>query len=219
MWIPDLQLQSVAMAAAVIAAGTALPVDAASGYVVGRCVIARYSYPGEIMPITTADSYLFNYRSKDQRYENFEFDDGKVTLLKAPKHGKVTYDDSRLAVSESWYKYTPAEGYVGKDHFVMQVEKDGVKVKIRYVIEVLRDDEPNQGFCEPGIWKISLPTLPTSTSDIQSLLTFTGISGSARVGCNNQRALRRMKNLQILAPYQKIDAPGTRAAQKPPSVI
>lgn len=48
------------------------------------------------------------------------------------------------------------------DRFVMQVEKDGVKVKVHYVVKVLEDWEADKGVCEPEIRKISQPSAEAS---------------------------------------------------------
>lgn len=85
-------------------------------------------------------------------------------------------------------QYEPDEGYLGKDYVVLQVEGNGYKVQIRYYIAVTDDmgetkntdpvcKETNGGHW----WKISLNPAPDYTSDIQPLLTFTGISGSVAV--------------------------------------
>ena len=83
------------------------------------------------------------------------FRGGEITLVKAPQHGELVLSSDAWEASRGWYSYLPEEGY-GKDRFVMQVEKNGVKVTIHYVIEVISDEESPRGICDPDIWKISL---------------------------------------------------------------
>lgn len=151
-------------------AAKALPIEAADGFATGRCVVARQTVGGAIRPTYAAGSYLFEYHGKELRYKDFSFEGAKVTLVKAPKHGKVVYTDDPIAVSSSRYTYSPKEGYEGHDPFVMDVEKNGVKVRIHYLIEVLPDWEPALGYCEKGQWKISAASAPSLPSNLATLL-------------------------------------------------
>jgi hypothetical protein len=130
-------------------------------YSLGVCQVSRSDSGAEIRPTYDGDSYLGRYHDGDPRYRGFGFDsDGtKVTLLNAPKHGEVYLVDTPLGKAHSWYHYMPTEGYVGEDRFVMQVERDGIKVRIQYLIEGLDKREPSVGVCEPDHWKISSRTI------------------------------------------------------------
>lgn len=87
--------------------------------------------------------------------------------------------------SKLWYHYMPNAGYVGQDHFVIQVEKNGVKVRIQYLIEGVAEDEPTTyigedgerhgQYCNPEYWKISLDT--GSDANLQALLAQSLASG------------------------------------------
>ena len=144
----------------------------ASPYILGVCQTATPSTGAEIIPTYAADDYLSHYHGNDLRYKKFSFDNEatKVTLIKEPAHGKVAYADNPKAIKWNWFDYTPENNYVGRDNFVMQVEKDGVKVRVEYLIESLSDDEPTtyigdggerQGiYCNPDEWKISVNKAP-----------------------------------------------------------
>lgn len=134
---------------------TALPIEAADGFAYGVCQVARPSIGAAVRPITDAGSYLFEYFGKDPRYKDFSFEDAKVTMVKAPKHGKVVFNDDPLAVSSSWYDYRPNKGFRGQDRFVMDVEKNAVKVRIHYLIQAIPDEVNESGYCSPEHWKIS----------------------------------------------------------------
>ncbi len=49
----------------------------------------------------------------------------------------------------------PKDGYVDQDRFVILVEKDGVKVRIEYLIEGINDDDSVEGVCDQASRKIS----------------------------------------------------------------
>jgi hypothetical protein len=137
---------------------SASPAQAADNYILGRCIVSRSDSGVEIRPTYNGDEYLAHYHDGDPRYQGFTFDDDnvKVTLVKAPARGKVERVESR--VSNSHYHYMPNVGYLGQDKFVMQVEKNGVKVRIRYLMETVPADEPTNYLCNPDIWKISATT-------------------------------------------------------------
>ncbi|MDA3876518.1 MAG: hypothetical protein PF483_05470 [Halothiobacillus sp.] len=59
------------------------------------------------------------------------------------------------AAANGWYQYWPEAGYIGHDHFVMQVDKGGLKVRIHYQIEGISKEEPPLGICDRELWKIS----------------------------------------------------------------
>lgn len=188
MWILDIW-PNASLLAGVVVAVAASPVQAADKYVLGVCRVAQPDSGAEITPTYNGDSYLFNYHSGDPRYEEFSFDNGsaKVTLVKAPAHGAVEHVNTPL--SNNWYHYYPKEGYFGQDRFVMQVEKDGVKVRIQYLMEVVLEDEPttyigddherHDVYCNPDSWKIS--TNAPTPDTLQSLLTSLGLSNLVQV--------------------------------------
>jgi hypothetical protein len=137
------------------------PVQAAENYAVGVCRTATRSEGAEISPTYAADDYLAESHGDDPRYKakldsGQFFSNAKVTLLKAPEHGNVSLVDT--PISNEWYHYMPNNGYVGRDHFVMQVDKEGVKVRIEYLIEGIDDEEAKVRFCEQESWKISVNT-------------------------------------------------------------
>jgi hypothetical protein len=133
-------------------------------------------HPVALFSITDAAHYMYVYEKK----ENF-FGDGtkaKVTLVSPPKSGKIEYVDD-VPVT-----YLPNQNFEGYDSFVLQVEQDGIKVKIKYFILVdyaanlkyITCPETPKGAA--GWWKISLNPAPDYTQDIHPLLTYTGLANS-----------------------------------------
>lgn len=157
------QILASLLLATVIAASS---VHAADHYALARCQVAIQSSGAEIRPISDGNSYLYEYRRAETLRKEFSFDsnDTKVTVIEAPKHGKVALADVPN-VSNGQYQYMPKEDYGGRDAFVMQVERLGVRVRIHYLMEVVRDDEPTTGigedgerhgiYCNPEHWKIT----------------------------------------------------------------
>lgn len=170
MWIPDLRDASL-LAGAVAAVVAVSPVQAADKYVFGVCQVSRVDSGAEIRPLIDGDMYLAHYHDGDPRYQGFSFDrdDTKVTLIKAPSHGIVALANVPN-VRNGQYHYTPSDGYVGQDRFVIQVERNGVKVRIQYLIEGLDENEPSIGICNPETRKISFTTPTIDNARLQFLL-------------------------------------------------
>ena len=129
MFIPDIGQTAGLLLGAVVAVA-ASPVQAADNYILGTCRVSQPDSGAEISPTINGNSYLYGYHADDPRYKGFSFNSGntKVTLVKAPTHGKVERDNSDIL--SNYYHYMPKEGYSGQDRFVMQVKKNGVKVSI-----------------------------------------------------------------------------------------
>ncbi len=185
MWIPNIQ-GAAFVAGTAVAVVAASPVLAEDKYVFGVCQVSRPASGAEIRPVTDGGSYLFNYHGDDPRYKaglssGQFFAGAKVTLVKAPTHGKVVLVDDSHAIAWNWYHYTPQAGYVGQDRFVMQVDKNGVKVRIQYLIESMNADEPSIGYCDPETWKISgdNPNLANVLTVASQNLTFADLTGGA----------------------------------------
>lgn len=167
MWIPVIRSDAGLLVSAALAVATASPALAADKYVLGLCQVARPDSGAEIWPSSDGNSYLYEYQRTYALREKFDFrsSDTKITLLKKPTHGTVRLDESEIALESGWYHYWPNDGYVGRDRFAMQVEKDGVKVRIEYVMEVVpygehttyrdENDVTHGLFCNPDSWKIS----------------------------------------------------------------
>ena len=169
MFIPNIgPLSSLLVGAALTV--TAPTVTAADNYMIGRCIVSQPGMGAQVRPANDGNGYLYTYLDADTRYQGFDFnsDDVKVTLVKAPAHGKVVREES--SVSMRRYHYTPSESYVGQDRFVMQVEKNGVKVRIQYLIEIPLEDEPSGHMCNPEHWKISSTTPALDNARLQVLL-------------------------------------------------
>jgi VCBS repeat-containing protein len=177
MFIPDIGPATGLLLGAAVAVG-ATPAQAADNYVLGRCKVSSPDSGAEILPTFHGDDYLYKYHSGDLRYQGFSFDrgDSKITLVKAPMHGRVEHDNSTK--SNNWYHYYSTEGYSGQDRFVMQVEKDGVKVQIQYLIEVPAEGESADYLCSPDIWKISATTPALDNASLQALLGAANINGN-----------------------------------------
>lgn len=179
MWIPDGQLAASLLAGITTAAVAMAPAQAADNYAVGVCRVDRLTEDGiasgtRVSPIVNADSYWLRYHANDARHQGFDFSGAKVTLLAMPEHGNVIYEDDRLAVELQTYHYSPTDGFVGADHFSVLIEKDGVKVRIEYVVEMIERNDSPVNYCNPETWKItSAPAL--DISNISSLLSTVGI--------------------------------------------
>jgi VCBS repeat-containing protein len=71
--------------------------------------------------------------------------------------------------------------HYGQDRFVMQVEKNGVKVRIQYLIEVSHEGESTDYLCNPDMWKISATTPLLDNAKLQVLLNAANIDNSVNV--------------------------------------
>jgi len=179
MFIPDIWPISALLVGTAVAVA-ASPVQAADNYVLGRCKVSSPDSGAEIRPAGDGDIYLVDYHAGDPRYKGFTFDDDsvKVTLVKAPAHGRVEHVESTLSNHD--YHYYSKEGYSGQDRFVMQVEKNGVKVRIQYLVEVAGEGESTTYLCNPasGSWKISSTTPAFDNARLQALLGAANINNS-----------------------------------------
>ena len=138
-------------------------VQAADNYVLGMCKASLLNdFGAEIRPTYEGDIYLYEYQKDNPRYKGFTFDEdtAKVSLVKAPAHGKVEHVESR--VSNYYYHYNSDKSYSGEDRFVMQVEKNDIKVRIEYLIKVPAEGESPEYLCSPEHWKISSISFETS---------------------------------------------------------
>lgn len=111
----------------------------------------------DISPTTAADMYLWEYTTISK--EAF-FDNAKVTILRQPKHGELVTQYPKDVQDldtfvQNLYSYFPDEGYEGKDFFVMQAEKNGIKVKLHYYISATVEVNPWY-YCDKVPRKISL---------------------------------------------------------------
>lgn len=134
------------------------PVLAGQEYAMGACRVVSAWTSGMIEPVRAADAYLARYHGDDPRFKDFVFFDAKVTLLQAPKRGRLFTARSPLAVSNSWYEYQVLDQWQekGRDGFVMRVEKKGVSVKIHYTILILDGvDDEDQKACKSKFWNLS----------------------------------------------------------------
>ncbi|GHU34158.1 hypothetical protein AGMMS50256_27400 [Betaproteobacteria bacterium] len=158
MWIPSLRSVSELTFGIAISMVAVSPTQAA-GYAIGECRVVNDSGRKGIRPFYDADSYLGDFLSGDLYKKNRDkvgdsFEDGEITLVTPPQHGELVLSSDKKEASWGWYDYLPGE--YGEDRFVMQVEKNGVKVTIHYVVIVISDDESPRGLCNPEEWKISL---------------------------------------------------------------
>lgn len=153
-----------------VASTTALaavnPAQAGGIYAYGVCMEAPQFDGVELYPTGLADMYLYHYiKMKNPKLKDFSFDPGaKVTIIKAPKLGEVTKDEGEWADRYSFYHYKSDKDN-GQDRFVMQVEKDGIKVQIHYLIKLYTPDGGMLGpnAC-PAPWKISNFSNPLSAA-------------------------------------------------------
>lgn len=107
-----------------------------------------------IYPEGDADSYMYRY----ERRANYFGDEAVTRIVQPPKHGKLTLHEAykNLPLQELYtYTTTLDDGY---DTFVIEVEKNGVKLEIRYRVEIAVSSlGGSEGLCPRGrvFWKIS----------------------------------------------------------------
>ncbi|MFA5243640.1 MAG: hypothetical protein WC392_14830 [Sulfuricella sp.] len=139
----------------------------------GVCEILNLNRSSQVDVYSTivANMYFNTYKAK------IDAETAIVRVIRQPAHGS-------LEPNPGWNeaRYVPNDGYTGKDFFILEVEGNGYKVRLQYFLLVTADDgEVNNPACKtpgqiPGHWKIFLNPAPDYTSDIQPLLTYTGIS-------------------------------------------
>ena len=166
MWIPD-SAGAGWLAGAVIAVSADSPAQAAGTYAYGVCQTAIPSMGADISPVIDSGSYLVYYHQNDPRYKeklasSQFFSNAKITLVKAPKHGKLVLVDGPSSSKADYHYWSEKED--GEDRFVLQVEKDGVTVRVHYLIKLRSDphsrfgNAPSPDDCDLGRWKISTAT-------------------------------------------------------------
>jgi hypothetical protein len=123
------------------------------------------------------------------------------------------------------YKYIPNEDFAGIEHFVMEVEGDGLTVQVHYHLDVRLPGEPTYAFDEEGNktddleacpqshWKIALhddqpgnPSLPALLADVGQALT-----GFARAVAAQQQRERRVRPRDVGRATQYRSDPHTLA--------
>ena len=176
MWVPDLPDMPPQSSAIVMIAQAKQPPNVVNntGRTLGVCELVSANQGErtqlEISPGQDATQYLWRFDKNTEA----NFGDGKVTILQKPKHGRLTNDVWDAAKGDfvpqpadarqfdlNQYQYLPEKDYDGKDFAVMQVEKNGIKIKIHYFIHV--SSEVNASYlCERknGPWKISQSANP-----------------------------------------------------------
>ena len=178
MKIPDMWPNLGLLLGAVTMVTAVLPAQAAEPYVLGVCKTASESTHTRVEPTDDGNSYLNSYHNGDARYTNFDFcgDNVTITIVKKPSHGKLVLAANPIAASRNVYYYKPNRGYIGRDHFVMQLDKKGVKVQIEYLIKGLEEDEPETDICTPEEWKISAIISAHDNASLQARLNAVGVN-------------------------------------------
>lgn len=139
-----------------------------------------------IFSISAADDYMYHYENKANFFGKGK--EAKVTLLQAPEHGELSFANG---VPE---EYFPNENYEGRDFFIVQIEQNGVKVKVQYFILVDYPANLKYITCSEmpkgayGYWKISQSDANASNFNATDLISaqnritlsklFTGVSQS-----------------------------------------
>lgn len=178
MFIPEVGLTVGLLLGTAAAASSA--VQDFDNYMLGVCQVSRPNYSAQIRPEVTGDIYINQYKS-ELSFNGFSFKGvgTKVTLVKAPSHGKIEKIDSK--VSNNYFVYMPNDGYFGQDRFAIQVEKNGVKVRIQYLIEVAAEGEAADYLCDRSYWKISSSTPSIDNANLLTLLKNFNIDSSVNV--------------------------------------
>ncbi|MCX7147909.1 MAG: Ig-like domain-containing protein [Rhodocyclales bacterium] len=119
----------------------------------------------EIRPMSDADIYMFRFRQKDG------FSSGaNAKIIQQPKNGMLSLSpNSDPKFNKYDYTPNPSSSNGGRDdYFVMSVEKDGVRVEVRYYIIIESVDDAHFEYCDKQLWKISADS-PQATIDLASL--------------------------------------------------
>ena len=157
MWVADLPyaLPATTQQLIVAAKGTNSAGDPAQRKrVVGVCEVIAGSVGGHretvIHPESDADEYMYRYEGRDKYFRY----DGITKVVQFPKHGKLVPYDGGIP-NQELYKYYPDNHYDGRDTVVIDVEKDGINVQVRYRLEVV-DGGDTFDRCPNGteFWKI-----------------------------------------------------------------
>ena len=138
--------------------------------------------------------YIQNRDNRPVRVETIT----NVTMLQNTAQGNITSVVDNTG--RSWYRYDAIPDYVGNDQAIFMAEFEGKRYKIVLEIHVLIVIDDHSPTCPPP-QLIKINGKPVSGSngynsvyDLSSVtVTFADLpDGAARVGRNNQRALRRM---------------------------
>lgn len=174
MWIGDMVTQLPADSSIVMVADfSSKNKGVSSKKILGVCETIQGKE--SIRPTYDVQSYMYRFRQVDGFIAG-----ARVRVIATPKEGVLELELGSDP-NDYWYSYTPNSSDLHEyreDSFVMEVENHGVMVEIRYYINIESPEEVLIPLCDKDSWKISLNPAPDYTSDIQSLLTFTGISNS-----------------------------------------
>lgn len=137
-----------------------------------------YSAVNSISPGGSAEVYFLSVENR-----NVGEKPRVTTVLRNPEHGTL---EQSIDHGGTGFMYLPKPGYFGRDRATFLVEIDGMKVKLEYFFKVLAgvadDNYDDKRYCPKGEqWKISLLNLPTDTSTVQPLLSYTGITSTAKI--------------------------------------
>ena len=119
--------------------------------VLGVCEVLNLNRSSSlgIVPVIKANVYFNTFDAK------IDTATAKISILEHPQYGEIT-PNSR----GDWWdaRYTPNDGYLGQDTFVVQVVGNGYTIKLNYFIAVTDDNgetiNPNP-VCKGAWWRIS----------------------------------------------------------------
>lgn len=106
---------------------------------------------------SAAQGYMYEFENREIDFR--EERGAKYTLVQPPRHGKLLLGGVRDPD-----EYMPNKGYLGRDSFVIQAEKDGIKITLRYFVlvdysanleHISCPEMPSGSF---GHWKIARPS-------------------------------------------------------------
>jgi len=185
MWAGDIPMPFNADSPMVLIASVASGGDQAqqAKQVLGACKTIQVR--GEIFPTNDAARYMYQFRQVDG------FSGGaSAEIVLSPKNGVLRLSDGSTP-DVPVYEYIPnpnpnPSNDVLSDLFEMSVTNDGVKVNIRYYINIESPDDAHFEYCEKPSWKISNSS-PYGSDDllVNNLLDLLAGASHSFVGFQN----------------------------------
>ena len=156
MWISDMPVDAGAQAV-LIAKASETQNKTLHQKIVGVCRTINAS-SATIAPEAAAAAADYMYRY--QHVDGFGAD-ATIRVVQPPMHGVLRFSSQSGDDKYRTYEYVPLVNHTYdpvEDSFVMQVESNGVKVTVRYYLNIQEPDESFYEYCSKDVWKISATT-------------------------------------------------------------
>jgi hypothetical protein len=160
MWFLDVPVEAVPASVVVVAQAASARVGAGATSVTRTAGVCRVVWAGKdvefgrkVYADLVASDYMYRYERKELDFRRKA--GGSIRVVRPPSFGRYDVDSDR---------YFPNADYVGPDSFLVEVERDGVVVNVRYFVDVMQtvtrlteeysciDYKPKNS---DGLWKIS----------------------------------------------------------------